>query len=78
MGIVTSILISINLFEYSGKIKYFTHPPEQHSPEAYLGAEIVQQFATEFALDELDSEINLHHLPKLKPSETVEVIYFMC
>jgi len=57
----------------TGKIKYFTHPPEQHSPEAYLGAEIVQQFAAEFALDELDSQINLHHLPKLKPSESVEV-----
>lgn len=57
----------------TGKIKYFTHPPEQNSSEAYLGAEIVQQFATEFALDELDSQINLNHLPKLKPSDSVEV-----
>jgi len=57
----------------TGKIKYFTHPPEQNSSEAYLGAEIVQQFATEFALEELDSQINLNHLPKLKPSDIVEV-----
>ena len=66
---------SLYLYNCSGKIKYFTHPPEQNSSEAYLGAEIVQQFATEFALEELDSQINLNHLPKLKPSDIVEVIY---
>jgi nuclear GTP-binding protein len=57
----------------TGKIKYFTHPPEQNCSEAYLGAEIVEQFATEFALDELDSQINLNHLPDSEESDSVEV-----
>ena len=44
----------------SGKIKYFTHPPEQEPPtESTLGAEIVNQFAQEFSLDKLDQERKL-------------------
>ena len=44
----------------SGKIKYFTHPPEQERPiESNLGAEIVSQFAQEFSLDKLDQERKL-------------------
>merc|ERR1712200_166512 len=47
----------------SGKIKYFTHPPEQN-PQSNLGAEIVQTFAEEFSLDTL---------PVVMPSESFQV-----
>jgi len=56
----------------SGKIKYFTHPPEQN-PESNLGAEIVQTFADEFSLDTLDSKMDLDTLPVLMPSDSVQV-----
>merc|ERR1719312_1361310 len=56
----------------SGKIKYFTHPPEQQV-ESSLGVEIVTQFAEEFSLDKLDQSEEMDTLPALKPSEIVQV-----
>ena len=55
----------------SGKIKYFTHPPE--AAESNLGAEIVAQFAAEFSLDKLDQTEEMDTLPSLKPSDIVQV-----
>ena len=56
----------------SGKIKYFTHPPEQN-PQSNLGAEIVQTFAAEFSLDTLDAKMDLDTLPVVMPSESFQV-----
>jgi len=58
----------------SGKIKYFTHPPEQERPtESNLGAEIVSQFAQEFSLDKLDQTEEMDTLPAIRPSDIVQV-----
>jgi len=57
----------------TGKIKYFTHPPEQSSPESFLGAEIVEQFASEFDLKDLDNKMDLNELPNVKPRGFVQV-----
>jgi len=57
----------------SGKIKYFTHPPEENSPESFLGAEIVEQFAAEFDLKDLDNKMDLDALPNVKPNKLVQV-----
>lgn len=40
----------------SGKIVFYTHPPEQHSLPAHLSAEIVQRWGTEFDLASLEKE----------------------
>ena len=57
----------------TGKIKYFTHPPEQSSPESFLGAEIVEQFASEFDLKDLDNKMDLNELPNVKPRGFIQV-----
>jgi hypothetical protein len=33
---------------FSGKIVFYTHPPEQHDLPAHLSAEIVQRWGSEF------------------------------
>ncbi|XP_023333808.1 guanine nucleotide-binding protein-like 3 homolog isoform X2 [Eurytemora carolleeae] len=55
----------------SGKIKYFTHPPEQ--AETNMAAEIVSQFAAEFSLDKVDQTEEMDTLPIIKPSDIVQV-----
>jgi len=55
----------------TGKIKYFTHPPE--SAESNVQSEIVQQFASEFNLDNLDQSMDIDALPSVKPNEIVQV-----
>lgn len=55
----------------SGKIKYFTHPPE--ALESNLGAEIVSQFANEFSLDSVDQSDEMKYLRQPKPSDIVQV-----
>jgi len=54
----------------SGKIKYFTHPPEE--VEANISSEIVQEFAAEFSLEALAAaeESDMDTLPSVRPSET--------
>jgi len=54
----------------SGKIKYFTHPPEE--VEANISSEIVSSFAAEFSLDDLAAaeENDMDTLPAVRPSET--------
>jgi len=54
----------------SGKIKYFTHPPEE--VEANISSEIVSEFAAEFSLDDLAAaeEHDMKILPAVRPSET--------
>lgn len=55
----------------TGKIKYYTHPPEQ--AEANLKAEIVAQFTEEFSLDQLDQIEEMDALPTIMPSDVVQV-----
>ena len=61
----------------SGKIKYFTCPPETFSPTTHLGASIVADMAKEFSLDDIDfnkMETNdIDQLPCVRPSGTVAV-----
>jgi len=54
----------------SGKIKYFTHPPEE--VEANVSSEIVSSFAAEFSLDDIAKaeENDMDTLPAVRPSET--------
>ena len=59
----------------SGKIKYFTHPPEQ--AETNLSAEIVSQFAAEFSLDKVDQTEEMDTLPNIKPSDIVQVSLYI-
>lgn len=40
----------------SGKIVFYTHPPEQHFLPAHLSAEIVQRWGTEFDVASLEKE----------------------
>ena len=56
----------------SGKIKYFTHPPEVKTESA---SQIVQEFSRDFSLDELESveKMEISNLPSVRPSEIVEV-----
>lgn len=62
---------------FSGKIKYFTCPPETFSPTTHLGASIVADMAKEFSLD--DAQFNkletndIEQLPCIRPSGTVAV-----
>ena len=40
----------------SGKITYYTHPPEQHTLPSHLDASIVQQLGQEFSVASLEKE----------------------
>ena len=42
-------------FISSGKITYYTHPPEQHTLPTHVSASIVTEMAKEFSLDEIQS-----------------------
>jgi len=55
----------------SGKIKYFTLPPETETKETHVSAEVVSTFAKEFSLENLDKmdQDDLSDLPAVKPSE---------
>ena len=55
----------------SGKIKYFTLPPETVTKETHVSAEVVSTFAKEFSLENLDKmdQDDLSDLPAVKPSE---------
>lgn len=57
----------------SGKIKYFTLPPETESKETHVNAQIVASFAKEFSLDDLDKmdQDDINDLPAIQPSETM-------
>jgi len=56
----------------SGKIKYFTHPPEVTSTDD-ISAEIVTEFAKEFQLDDLDKmdAEDMDSLPTVLASQTM-------
>lgn len=59
----------------SGKIKYYTHPPETVTKETHVSSEIVATFAKEFSLDDLDKmdQEDMTSLPSLNPSDTMAV-----
>ncbi len=59
----------------SGKIKYYTHPPETETKATHVSAEIVTTFAKEFSLDALDKmdQDDFDDLPAIQPSETMAV-----
>merc|ERR1719373_62484 len=56
----------------SGKIKYFTHPPEVTTE---MTSSIVQQFSQDFSLDDLQTveTMDISNLPQVRPSEIVQV-----
>jgi len=56
----------------TGKIKYFTHPPEIR---ANISSEIVQEFSKDFSLDDLEKveEMEINSLPLVRPSEIVQI-----
>jgi len=61
----------------TGRIKYFTCPPENFSPTVHLGASIVGDMAKEFSLDDIDFQKketeDIEKLPFVKPSTTVAI-----
>merc|ERR1712212_734592 len=59
----------------SGKIKYFTLPPETETKETHVSAEVVSAFAKEFSLENLDKmdQDDLNDLPAVQPSDTIAV-----
>jgi len=57
----------------SGKIKYYTHPPEEVESALAANAQIVAQFAEEFSLDQLNQKDEMDTLPALMPSQVVQV-----
>merc|ERR1712100_931706 len=59
----------------SGKIKYFTLPPETETKETHVSAEVVSVFAKEFSLENLDKmdQDDLNDLPAVQPSDTIAV-----
>merc|ERR1711936_361139 len=56
----------------TGKIKYFTHPPEARGN---ISSEIVQEFSKDFSLDDLEKveEMEINSLPLVRPSEIVQI-----
>merc|ERR1712130_616447 len=56
----------------TGKIKYFTHPPEIR---ANISSEIVQEFSKDFSLDDLEKveQMEISSLPLVRPSEIVQI-----
>merc|ERR1712130_525192 len=56
----------------SGKIKYFTHPPETRSEST---SQIVQEFSKDFSLDDLETveRMEISNLPNVRPSEIVQI-----
>ena len=59
----------------SGKIKYYTHPPETETAETHVSSEIVKTFAKEFSLETIDKmdQEDLEDLPAVLPSETMNL-----
>merc|ERR1719376_471665 len=57
----------------SGKIKYFTHPPETETEGGEISAEIVTEYAKEFQLDDLDKmdAEDMDNLPTVLASQTM-------
>jgi len=57
----------------SGKIKYFTHPPE--TVVGAVSSEIVNEFSNDFSLADLEKneKMDFHNLPVVRPSDIVEV-----
>merc|ERR1711997_183026 len=56
----------------SGKLKYFTHPPQVKTE---MVSTIVQEFSKDFSLDDLETveAMDFSNLPQVRPSEMVEV-----
>ena len=56
----------------TGKIKYFTHPPEQKTESS---STIVQQFSKDFSIDDLETveRMEFNNLPNVRPSEIVQI-----
>eukprot|EP00092_Neocalanus_flemingeri_P008983 GFUD01009664.1.p1 GENE.GFUD01009664.1~~GFUD01009664.1.p1 ORF type:complete len:579 (+),score=196.34 GFUD01009664.1:109-1845(+) len=56
----------------TGKIKYFTHPPEVMGN---LSSAIVQEFSKDFSLEDLETveQMDMSTLPLVRPSEIVQI-----
>lgn len=40
-------------FNYSGKITYYTHPPDQHSLPSHVDAQVVAKMSEAFNIDDI-------------------------
>merc|ERR1719468_476223 len=56
----------------TGKIKYFTHPPEKKTESS---SQIVTEFSKDFSLEDLETveQMEIATLPNVRPSEIVQV-----
>jgi len=56
----------------TGKIKYFTHPPEARGN---ISSEIVEEFSKDFSLEDLETveKMDIATLPMVRPSEIVQI-----
>merc|ERR1719468_1048671 len=56
----------------TGKIKYFTHPPEKKTESS---SQIVTEFSKDFSLEDLETveQMEIASLPSVRPSEIVQV-----
>lgn len=64
----------------TGKIKYFTHPPETNEPDVHLGSSIVTQEVKEFGLDDFESTASkildrIEARMKLEKDEDIEDLF---
>lgn len=58
----------------SGKIKYYTVPPEENDVDSTISTQIVSTFAKEFELDfDFTDRSILRNLPKVLPSDAVKL-----
>ncbi|XP_035218599.1 guanine nucleotide-binding protein-like 3 homolog [Stegodyphus dumicola] len=55
----------------SGKIKYYTHPPEEYKPSIHISAEYVSEMGKAFDLSSLDEQMELDKAPETLPSKAV-------
>lgn len=55
----------------SGKIKYYTHPPEEFKKSIHIGAEIVSEMGEAFNISLIEEQMELDKAPELFPSQGV-------
>ena len=67
----------------SGKIRYYTHPPETHTMSTHLSAEFVTEMSKEFSVEELLSDEHntlkgekAHHLVDLSLHRRKIIVLF--
>ncbi|XP_054713135.1 guanine nucleotide-binding protein-like 3 homolog [Uloborus diversus] len=55
----------------SGKIKYYTHPPEQYKPYIHVDAEYVAEMGKAFDISAMEEQMELDKAPEVLPGHAV-------